>query len=454
MKLCIIGAGSSRLPLMLASVARCARETGIGEVALYDVRPWRVEALLPVGQALAAECGTLPEVRRCASPEEAVDGASAVILTARPGFEEARARDEGACLRFGVVGQETTGFAGFAFAARSIPVAIRYGRLALHKSPHCLVVVFMNPAGMVTQALRLADVKTAIGVCDSASAAALRVARRAGRALDGVDYQVAGLNHLSFTLRVQAGERDLLGEALGDEAFLRTTFPWFEPRFIRERGYIPNEYLVYYYRTTEILAAMRRERHTRGEVLERENRALLHDLGDLLARGETGEAVLRYARYLTRRNETYLEYARLQAPEAAEGPKTVGEALAALRASVGGYAEVAMDVLRAMHGGQARRMVLNVPGGDLLGLDPGDVVEVSCDVGPDGLKPLSGPYRLAPEDERLVARVKEYERLAVRAVFERSMALAEEALAAHPLVSSREVARGLLATCGVTFGEG
>ncbi len=444
MKLALVGAGSSRLPLMLASVARTAREASIAEIALYDVRPERIGALLPVGKALAAGCGVLPPVRVCESPDEVLEGAGVAILTARPGFEVARARDERTCLDLGVVGQETTGPAGFAFAARSIPVAVGYGRLALARSPGCLVVVFMNPAGMVTQALHWAGIGNVVGVCDSASVAAEAVARRAGFALPEVDLAVAGLNHLSWTLGVRVGDRDLLREAMDDDGFLREVVPWFPPEFVRHRGCIPNEYLLYYYRTNDVLAAMRREPLTRGEVIEREHAALFRCLGDLAARGETGEAVVRYAEYLTRRNDTYLGYARLEAPGGARGPvSSVPEALAVLRASVGGYAEVAMEVLRAMRGGRARRMVLNAPGGDALGLGADDVVEVTCDVGPGGVRPLAGPWRLAPDDARLVTRVKDYERLAIRAIFEGSPALAEDALAAHPLVPSRDVARSL-----------
>lgn len=448
MKIALIGAGSSRLPLMLASIARAARATNLSEVALYDARPERVVGLMPVGRALASECGPLPHIVPCATALQALEGADVLILTARPGFEAARARDERVCLDFGVIGQETTGPAGFAFAARSIPVAIEYGRLALSCNPRCLIVVFMNPAGMVTQALRQVGIETAIGVCDSASVAVEAVARWAGVLVESTDFRVVGLNHLSWTCQVRMGDRDLLAESLEDEGFLRRAFPWFDSAFLRDRGYIPNEYLVYFYRTEEVLTAMRREPHTRGEVLAREHAALFRDLQDHAARGETGEAILRYARYLMKRHHTYLEYARLPGP-AEEGGSigSVSEAIERLQGCVGGYAEVAMDVLLAMRGARARRMVLNVPAGQTAppGLDREDVVEVTCEVGPDGAQPLlAGEWPLRPEDLHLVMRVKEYERLAIRAIIEDSSLLAEEALVTHPLVARRDLARRLV----------
>ncbi|HOI11560.1 MAG TPA: 6-phospho-beta-glucosidase, partial [Myxococcota bacterium] len=103
MKLAIVGAGSTRLPLMLASVAAAGRTCRLDAVDLFDVRPDRVAALLPVGQALAATCGTLPPVAVAATAEQALEGADAVVYTIRPGFEAGRARDERTCLDLGVL---------------------------------------------------------------------------------------------------------------------------------------------------------------------------------------------------------------------------------------------------------------------------------------------------------------------------------------------------------------
>jgi len=445
MKLAIIGAGSSRLPLMLASLAQVSRDLGLAEVSLYDLKPERIEALLPVAQALAARCGTLPRIRTSATPRDAVGGAGVVILTARPGFEQARARDERTCVDLGVIGQETTGPAGFAFAARSIPVAIEYGVLAAAQNPACLVLVFMNPAGMVTQALREAGVEHAVGVCDSAMAVAEQVSRDLPRGR--ADARVLGLNHLSWTLLIRADGRDLLREVLDDETRLREVSPWFAPEFVRTLGCIPNEYLVYFYRTDEVLRAIASEPLTRGEALVQQNRALFSDLVALRAAGNLDAAVVRYAHYVAARNDTYLEYARTRATcDSTAGIRTAEDAIRSLRDSLGGYAGIAVELLKGLRGTSDRSVVLNVPGcGVIRGLDPDDVVEVDCDVGPAGIRPRPGPS-LGPAELELVLRVKEYERLAIRAILERSASLAEQALCAHPLVPSREAARRLVAS--------
>jgi len=74
---------------------------------------------------------------------------------------------------------------------------------------------------------------------------------------------------------------------------------------------------------------------------------------------------------------------------------------------------------------------------------PGDVVEVSCVVDRDGVRPL--PIGAIPEAQELLMRqVKLYERLTVEAIASRSRATAVAALMAHPLVLSHSRAAPLV----------
>jgi 6-phospho-beta-glucosidase len=77
--------------------------------------------------------------------------------------------------------------------------------------------------------------------------------------------------------------------------------------------------------------------------------------------------------------------------------------------------------------------------GRLEGIGDDEVVEVTCSVGPDGARPLPGPP-LPAEAAELIARIKEVERLTLRAATTGSAALAVKAIAAHPVVPSRELA--------------
>jgi 6-phospho-beta-glucosidase len=109
-----------------------------------------------------------------------------------------------------------------------------------------------------------------------------------------------------------------------------------------------------------------------------------------------------------------------------------------------GYAGVALDIMTALTTGEPLYTALNVPNqGAISAMRPDDVVEVSCVVDGDGVRPL--PIGDVPAGPALLMQViKHYERLTVRAVAERSRALAVDALMAHPLVLSYSRARALV----------
>src|SRR5204863_4838784 len=81
--------------------------------------------------------------------------------------------------------------------------------------------------------------------------------------------------------------------------------------------------------------------------------------------------------------------------------------------------------------------------GAISGMCDDDVVEVSCTVDATGPKPIR--IGEVPEAQYLLMRdVKRYERLASRAILQRSRKLAAEALAAHPLIGSYPLAKTLV----------
>ena len=93
----------------------------------------------------------------------------------------------------------------------------------------------------------------------------------------------------------------------------------------------------------------------------------------------------------------------------------------------------------------AERLIVNTANmGRLPFLDEDAVVEAPTLVGREGCAPVTvGP--LLPEQRELVIRVKEVERLTLRASSERSSALAIQAIAQHPVVDSRPIAERIFA---------
>ncbi|WP_449273540.1 family 4 glycosyl hydrolase, partial [Klebsiella pneumoniae] len=94
----------------------------------------------------------------------------------------------------------------------------------------------------------------------------------------------------------------------------------------------------------------------------------------------------------------------------------------------GGYAGVALDILEAVNSTTTKRIVVSIQNnGTLDFLRPDDVIEISCDLSRDGLKPVT-PVKVPTAQKNMIACVKEYERLAVAAILQQDKSLAVRAL--------------------------
>lgn len=110
----------------------------------------------------------------------------------------------------------------------------------------------------------------------------------------------------------------------------------------------------------------------------------------------------------------------------------------------GGYDKVALALMRAIARDERTVLILNVPGGGVVSaLDPDAVVEVPCEVGAFGARPL--PVA-APDEHQagLMLALKSVERAAIEAATTGSRAAALRALVRHPLVDSAAAASRIL----------
>lgn len=119
----------------------------------------------------------------------------------------------------------------------------------------------------------------------------------------------------------------------------------------------------------------------------------------------------------------------------------------------GGYADVALRLIRSLEKGEQNIHIVNTLNqGAISGLPNDCVVEVPCVVGKDHIQPCTvGSIPL--HCMGLLARVKAYERLAIQAAVEGSEEKAVEALVTHPLVSDERIARSIVSKFKNEFGS-
>lgn len=443
MKLALIGGGGVRAPEFVRGALSFAADLDLQELWLMDIDTNRLAVMTPLCKQILHEAGDPFALYPTNVLDEALRDADMVVTTIRVGFEQGRVLDERIALRYNLLGQETTGAGGFSMAMRSIPVLLKMMARIEKLAPRAWTFNFTNPAGLVAQAMHEAGFRRVVGICDSANTAQYDIARYINRHVDDVRTEVFGLNHLSWARRALVDGRDVLPTALADDQFINDThLRFFGTDVVQRYGMFLNEYLHYYYFRDVAVERIKNEELTRGEEVKVLNDQLFKQLDGL----SPSDALKAYDAYNHRRSASYMAYA--EQDEALRDERTNPSAETRLvhqpQAEVGGYAGVALRTGLALTQDRPLRIALNVPNdGAINGLRDNDVVEVTCMVDGRGVQPIK--IGDVPESQYLLMRtVKHFERLAVQAILNRDVSLAEEALAAHPLIGSYELARKLV----------
>jgi 6-phospho-beta-glucosidase len=435
----LLGAGV-RAPFVLQGLTARQEDLGLDEVVLHDTDPERLELMPARGSSLCAGWGAGFTVRGEPDPRAAISGSRFVFSAIRPGQEGARAVDEEVPLKFGVLGQETTGPGGFAMALRTIPAMLGYARIIEEVAPEALLVNFTNPVGIVMQALHDHSSVRAIGICDGPVGMQRSVAAFLGLPTERVHADYFGLNHCGWIHRVLVDGADRLPELLDRFEELQAadeSWALFDPALVRAIGMLPMEYLYFYYYRDEALAHIRGSGGSRGRQLQALNDALWPLLRTHVDAGDLAGARAAWERAMGERDATYFARERGElVPDEAEEPGDVFEGE--------GYEGVATAVMTAVVQRRRVPLILNVANrGAIGGLLDDDVVEVTCLADEHGAHPIA--QGAMPEAAlALVSQVKLYERLTVTAAVDGSYDAALHALLAHPLVASYPAAKAIL----------
>jgi len=446
LKLAIIGTAGVRTPLMLRGVLRRQERLGLTDLCLMDSDQEHLDLIRMVSEPVLRQ--PQPSDDKKAAPplrvlwttdaREAIRGADFVLTTFRVGGIRSRVIDERVPLRYGVLGQETTGPGGFAMALRTIPVILDYVKLIQELAPDAWLVNFTNPSGLITEAVtNHTHMTRMVGICDNPSSMQREIARALKLSPDELFVEYFGLNHLGWVRGAFAKGWDVLPELIAAIAQQRVKLDGlpFDPQFVAALGMLPNEYLYFYYHAREAVQHILDAGKTRGEQVQELNEWLFAELRRLRAGGSESDIRDAYVSYLVKRGESYM------ATETGHKPD-----LEHLQASAEeeGYEGVALGVMECLSGVRQGTAILSVPNrGAIAGMGESSVVEVTCYLGHSIVRPVA--MGCVPEHALgLMKQVKEYERLTVEAALSGSYALALKALALHPLVPGYAVARRIL----------
>lgn len=439
MKLAVIGGGGVRSIFLAKSIAARANELGIDYLVFMDNN----EEKLNIYGVMAKKVASLlcPELKFEITTDAvfAIKDADYVITTIREGGDEMRVRDERIALGYGVLGQETTGAAGLSFAMRSVYALKEYCEIVKrYAKQSCKVFNFTNPAGVVSQTLRDMGYDFTYGICDAPSGMLTSFAKLYGADENSVKGEIFGLNHLSYFTSITIDGKEIMDDLINNNlAYEQTDMRYFEKKLLKERHSVLNEYLYYFYYREQAVANILSAEKTRGEQICEINSAMTEELKNIDIENDFDTALKVFEYWYGQRENNYM------ASETGVKRKNPWH-FDIYQKDNGGYAGVALKYIEIANTGKSDTMILcTANNGAIKGLRADDVVEITCDITPDGVF----PHRFDNVDEQnfeLIRRVKIYERLSSQAIREKSIQKAVEALTMHPLVNSYSLATKLV----------
>ncbi|WP_312951509.1 glycoside hydrolase [Superficieibacter sp.] len=447
MKLTVLGGGGVRSAFLAKSLAYNAHRINLTEVVFLDNSAENLELF---GAIASHIFNTIrPDIAFSLETDavKALKGANYIITTLRVGGDESRIRDERIALDHNTLGQETTGAGGFAMAMRSIPAILNYCRLIEeHAASDAILFNFTNPSGLVTEAIVKSGFKRQVyGICDAPSELIRELPALLGCTEEQLRVECYGLNHFSWFTGITVDGKDVTEALIANpKLYTHTCMQYFSPELVRLcDNQLLNEYLYYYYYREEALNAIQASGETRGEQIARINRDMREALRTIDAKANPQKAFDIWMRHYLRRENSYMQSESRQEKFNTRAALTLKQFIE--QPDSGGYAGVALDILEAVNSKTSKRIVVSLPNNGTLDFLPDDdVIEISCDLSKDGLKPVT-PSHVPQAQKNMIACVKDYERLAVAAILQQDRKLAVRALMAHPLIASWTLAEKLVA---------
>ncbi|HEY3396998.1 MAG TPA: 6-phospho-beta-glucosidase [Armatimonadota bacterium] len=396
----LVGAGSSYTPELIDGLlSRPADQYPVREIRMQDPNAERRGIMAGLAERMIAASGREITVRQGAELVPLLAGVDFVITQIRVGGMDARYLDESIPMKYGCLGQETTGAGGMFKALRTIPPMLEIARAVEREAPQAFILNYTNPSGIITEAVCRHTGARFVGLCAGIPGIQAKAAELLQDRFGEVRSYCVGLNHLGFIHRFVAGEQDITAAALA--RLLELTSQDDEhaglcaPEYIRVFNAVPIMYLPYYLHRRQKLAEWQAKGQTRAQEIMEIERSIFAEAAD---------------------------------------PATTSKPEALTKRGGGGYANVTFPMLHAILHDTGEEIACTVPNrGTVADLPAEACVEVVCRTGREGPAPLPvGEIPLAYRG--LVQAVKAYETLTVEAAVTQSRDRVIEALVNHPLV--------------------
>ena len=400
----VIGSGSTYCPELVDGFLKRQDSLKLRRLVLMDIdeRKRRIVGSLCQRMIKAAGCDT--EVVLTDDLDAALVGADFVVTQIRVGKLPARYLDESIPVKYGLIGQETTGIGGFFKALRTIPVIGHICSRIEEICPDAWLINFTNPSGIITDFILNHTKVKCLGLCNVPIDMLDDIRENVGQ---DAEITYLGLNHLSWVTSVKKDGEEVLyklfDEGYAPKVMANIVDDGFDVDCLRAVGGWPSSYLQYYYNRNAKLKHLREDKKTRAEVCM--------DIEEQLLKMYQDEELVVKPALLDKRG----------------GHK---------------YSLAACSLIDSIANDKQDVHVVNILNrGTLPFMADDDVVEIAAVIGKDGAVPVP----VAPTWNRhivsLMTSVKAYEKYTVEAAITGDDLKSYNAMMVHPLIGDFANAR-------------
>jgi alpha-galactosidase len=244
-KIAMIGAGSVVFTKNLLTDMLDYPELRDATIALHDIDMERLETAGMMARWTAKQFGANAKVEEHADRRACLDGADFVINMVLIGGPEAIVPEFDIPEKYGLKQTiaDTVGIGGIFRGIRTIPFMLEMVQDMRELCPDALLINYTNPMSILTWTVyRAFPQQRVVGLCHNVQYTARDLAEYMGVALDRLSYACAGINHMTWFLRLEVDGEDAyprLREAMQDPAIFARDKVRFE--MFRQFGWFVSE---------------------------------------------------------------------------------------------------------------------------------------------------------------------------------------------------------------------
>ncbi|GMA08206.1 6-phospho-alpha-glucosidase [Tetragenococcus halophilus subsp. flandriensis] len=420
---CIVGGGSTYTLGFLKSFVRMKKDFPLQKLVLFDTDRERQDPIGQFGDILFKEQFPELDFKYTTDIKEAYEGMDFVFMQMRTGGLTMRAKDEHIPFSMNLIGQETCGAGGMAYGLRSTVDMIKAVHDIRYYAPDAWILNYSNPAAIVAEALRreFPQDNRILNICDQPENVVRSCSRLLGCSWEDLDPVYFGLNHFGWFTNIydiNTGE-DLLPKIrnlVKENGFLPQDAEQRDPSWLDTYGmveemlndfpdYLPNTYNQYYlypeYKVNHL-----DHRYTRAdEVMNGREKRVFEECKEVIAAGTLGDKF-----------------------------DDISDA----------HAEMMIEVaISIAYNKNDRHIMIVENNGAIANMQDDAMVEVACELGANGPRPL-GVGNIPQFYLGLLVNQVSSEKLLVDAYYENSYQKALEAFTLNRLINDTKKAREVL----------